>query len=50
MVFPSDHCPVLGAVMVVLRFVVVEEVVPAGALSAATPLIGIAEAVDASDA
>lgn len=54
MVFPRDHCPVLGAVMVVLRFVVGAGAAPAravsAALSTATPLVGIAEAVDASDA
>lgn len=49
MVFPSAHVPVLGAVMVVLRLV------PACCAcadlpSAATPLTGMADAVDASDA
>ena len=52
MVFPSAHVPVLGALMVVLRLVpwAVEPLVPDLVLSVATPLMGIAEAVDASDA
>ena len=42
-VFPSVHVPVLGAVMVVLRFVL-------AGCAAATPLAGMADTVDASDA
>ena len=49
MVFPSPHDPVLGALMLVLRFVWAGWV-PGRAVSAATPLMGMAEAVDASDA
>lgn len=47
-VFPSAHVPVLGAVMVVLRFVLAWAcaILP----SVATPLVGIADVVDASDA
>jgi hypothetical protein len=50
MVFPNDHWPVAGAVMVVLLFgaAAVEE--PGRAFSVATPLTGIAEVVEASDA
>jgi hypothetical protein len=48
-VFPSDHVPVLGAVMVVLRLVLACCICP-DLPSAATPLTGIADAVDASDA
>jgi hypothetical protein len=47
-VLPSAHVPVLGAVMVVLRFVVAGCIWPA--LPSATPLTGMAEAVDASEA
>jgi hypothetical protein len=47
-VFPSAHVPVLGAVMVVLRLFT--GCGWPGRASAATPLMGIAEVVDASDA
>jgi hypothetical protein len=47
-VFPSAHVPVLGAVMVVLRLLTAWGWF--GLASAATPLMGIAEVVDASDA
>ena len=55
MVLPSDHCPVAGAVMVVLLFGVVVDAEASAAtlgraLSAATPLMGMVEVVDASDA
>jgi hypothetical protein len=49
MVFPRAHVPVLGAVMVVLRLVVAG-CICAALPSTATPLTGMAEAVDASDA
>jgi len=49
MVLPSPHDPVFGALMFVRRFVWAG-CVPGRAFSAATPLMGMAEAVDASDA
>ena len=49
-VFPNAHVPVAGAEMVVLLLGWDEEVVLDLTLSAATPLICIAEVVDASDA
>ena len=50
-VFPSAHCPVLGAIIVVLRLLDGPAFELALApLSAVTPLMGIATVVDASDA
>lgn len=48
-VFPSAHCPVFGALIFVLRLVWVG-CAPDRAVSVATPLMGMAEAVDASEA
>jgi hypothetical protein len=49
MVLPSIHCPVLGALMLVRRLGWAA-CGPDLEASAATPLTGMAEAVDASDA
>ena len=47
-VLPSAHVPVLGAVMVVLRFAGIG--CPDLAFSVATPLVGIVLAVEVSEA
>jgi hypothetical protein len=49
MVLPSPHDPVFGALILVLRFVGAG-CVPGRAVSAVTPLMGMAEVVDASEA